>query len=254
MNKLLCGVVVLSGLLFMLVPIAPAAAGGYLPDPTPFGPQRTHEPDVAGPANIDSVVATVRKDGGSARGIEVTLDRHSRTATGEKPAAARRFVFLFDRSIRFNSEAFPICTRQVIETRGVAGCPAGSQVGSGRAEFYPQGAADVAVFNTRYANGRRGVLITIPAIGAILENTFEPVVWPYTKNFRWGSDEIIPPDATAPQNRGASTRFLVSFGAARNGRSFVESSAPAGTPLVLGGRSEFVTGQVLTDRGTAIRP
>lgn len=232
----------------------PASATVYSTDPTPFGPQRPYEPAVAGPVNIDSVVATVRKDGGSAQGIEVSIDRYSRTATGEKPAAARRFVFLFDKSIRFNSEAFPVCTRRVIETRGLAGCPAGSKVGSGRAEFYPRGEAEVAVYNTRYTNGLRGVLITIPAIGAILENTFEPVIPPYTKDFRWGSDEIIPPDATAPQDRGASTRFLVSFGAARNGRSFVESSAPAGTPLALGGRSEFVTGQVLTDRGTAVRP
>jgi hypothetical protein len=235
--------------------IATATPASATPtDPAPHGPQRPDESYVDGPANLDTIDVTVRRDGGSRHGITVAFDRRSRTETGEKPAAARRFVFLFDSSIRFNARDFPVCTREVIERQGVVGCPDGSQVGSGRVDIFGLGTTDVAVFNTRYASGMRGMLITVPVAGVILENTFERVSWPYRTEFAWASDEILPPDATPPQDRNASTRFEVTFGATWQGRSFVESVAPAGRTLAFGEWSEFVTGQVVLPRDTAIRP
>lgn len=233
---------------------APAVASDEFPDPAPLGPQRPFEPDVAGPTNISTIELTARPDGAGPRGIEVSLDSHSHTATGEKPASARRHVFLFDRSIRFNAWTFPTCERAVIEQRGVGACPEGSRVGSGRVEPYPTGAADIAVFNTRYPNGMRGMLITIPANGAILENTFEPVSRPYRRDFQWASDEIVPIEPTPPQDRGASTRFQLTLGATYRGHSYMESFAPPGRLLTFGGWSEFVTGEVSLLTGQVPRP
>lgn len=244
----------LAAMIIALLATAAPASATDIPDPAPRGPQRPYEPDVAGPTNINTVELTARRDGGSPRGIEVSLDSHSRTATGEKPAAPRRHVFLFDSSIRFNSGAFPTCARAVIEQQGIAHCPEGSRIGSGRVEFYPSGAAELAVFNTRYLNGMRGMLITIPAHGAIFENTFEPVSRPYRRDFRWASDEIIPVDSTPPQNRGASTRFQITFGATYRGHSYLESFAPTGRSLMFGGWSEYVTGQVVLLTGQVSRP
>jgi hypothetical protein len=237
---------------FLLSTLLAATIATTAPHPAPYGPQRPYEPDVAGPVNIETGDITVTK--GSGRGVTVSFDTARRTESGEKPAAPRQFVFLFDNSIRFNTELFPVCQRNTIEQHGVGGCPAGSKVGSGRAEFYPAGAAEVAVFNTRFGNGMRGVLITIPATGTILDNTFEPVVYPYQKDYTWGSHEIIPPDSTPPQYRGVTSAFQVSFGAEYRGRSFVESSAPAGRTLRFGVWGEYVTGQVLLGEQTVSRP
>ncbi|WP_202996821.1 hypothetical protein [Paractinoplanes lichenicola] len=208
---------------------------------------------VPGPQNLDTLTVATRPDGGTRRGVVISFDRTSRTATGAKPAAATQFVFLFDRSVSFDPAKFPTCARAVLEADGPDGCPPGSQVGRGAATSYPSGTADVLVFSTRYANGLRGVLITVPANGVILENTFERVTGPYGKDFRWASDELLP-SALPPAERGATTRFQVSFGAASTdpyGRthSFAERRGPAGT---FGLWSRFTTGQVLllTDRTT----
>lgn len=160
-------------------------------------------------------------------------------------------MFLFDRSIRFNPLAFPTCSRAQL---AAAACPTGSKVGAGRAEFYPTGAAEVAVYNTRFPNGMRGVLITIPATGTVLDNTLEPVVGTYQRNYTWGLHEIVPPDATPPELRGSTTRFLVTFGASWRGRDFVESHAPVATQLNLGIWSHYVTGQVTLTEGRTPRP
>jgi hypothetical protein len=229
---------------------APSAATPALPDPAPGGPAHPVEPEVEGPANIDTLDAAVRPDGGTRDGILVTFDRRSSTASGEKPAAPGRFVFLFDKSISFHPEHFPTCDRETIETAGPAACPPESLVGTGRAETYGQdGAAEVKVFNTTYKGDGRGVLITIPATGAIFENTLEQVSVPYRPDYRWAFDELIVPSSTSPQERPASSRFTVEFGATReaNGTtySFAESTAPPGRSLDFGLWSRFVTGQVV---------
>ena len=112
--------------------VAPASASGY-PHPAPFGPQRPDEPTVPGPDNIESGTAYVERLGA---GVSVTFDGHRATTTGEKPAAPREFVFLFDNSIRFNPLAFPTCSRAQL---AASACPPGSKVGGGHAVFYPRG-------------------------------------------------------------------------------------------------------------------
>lgn len=156
-------------LLGALTAPAGAAAYGPPPDPAPGGPQRPYEPDVPGPRNIDALAATVTPDGATARGVRVAFDRTSRSETGGAPAGARRFVFLFDDSIRFRPESFPVCARSVIEEKGVTACPEGSRVGRGTSHVYPEGTAEVLAFNTRYANGSRGALVVIPASRTVLE-------------------------------------------------------------------------------------
>lgn len=184
---------------------SPAAA--TLAHPAPLGPQRPYEPAVPGPTNLESGTAEVTRLG---NGVAITFDGHRSTPTGAKPAAPREFVFLFDNSIRFDPLAFPTCSRAQL---AASACPTGSKVGTGRAEFYPAGAAEVAVYNTKFANRMRGVLITIPATGTVLDNTLEPVVGTYQRNYTWGLHEIVPPDATPPAERGSTTRFVVTFGA-----------------------------------------
>ncbi|MGP4019926.1 hypothetical protein [Saccharopolyspora sp. 5N708] len=233
------------------------ASAGNHPVPTPDGPTPPDEPIVEGPVNIDSIAVSVRPDGGSPLGIEIGFDRTSRTESGAKPAPANRFVFLFDKSIRFNPEKFPTCARADFEAGGPDACPPGSKVGSGQAVIYPDTSAEVAVFNTRYDNGMRGVLITIPATGAVLENTFETVVDPYRADYRWASDELLP-SPLPPLERSATTRFQVSFGAttsdATGTHSFVESFAPPRHELRFGVWSRFVTGQVVVPTARADRP
>jgi hypothetical protein len=223
---------------------APHATPHPAPHPAPFGPQRPPEPYVPGPDNIEEGVATVVPDGGSADGVTITFDAVRYTESGEKPAAPRQFVFLFDRSVRFNTTAFPTCDRAAIEAGGTAACPPGSLVGTGRAGFYGGGEARVEVYNTRFPNGMRGVLITIPAAGTILDNYLEHVVPPYRGRYDLGLHEIIPVDDTPPEQRAVTSSFAVSFGAVHNGRSFLESRAHESRPLRLGVWSEYVTGQV----------
>jgi hypothetical protein len=226
---------------------APASAAVF-PHPAPFGPQRPYEPAVPGPDNIESGTAYVTPLGD---GVAVTFDGHRATATGEKPAAPREFVFLFDNSIRFNPLAFPTCSRaQLAESA----CPPGSKVGGGRAEFYPSGTAEVVVYNTRFPNGMRGVLITIPATGTVLDNTLEPVVGGYQHKYTWGLHEIIPLSDIPPAERGSTTSFLVTFGATWRGRDFVTADAPTGSQLNLGVWSHYVTGQKTLTEGRTLMP
>ncbi|WP_221639362.1 hypothetical protein [Nocardia bhagyanarayanae] len=194
---------------------------------------------------------------GTLTGVSVHFDRASRTETGQKPAAANQFVFLFDRSIRPNPHRFPSCSRAVLATNGVAACPAGSKVGTGVADFYPEGRVQVVVFNTVHPSGESGVLITIPATGAILENTFEPVADAYRGEYGWGSDELLP-SPLPPDQRGATVRFQVSFGATytdeHGTHSYLESFALPGQQLRFGLWSRFVTGQTILPTATAPRP
>lgn len=238
----------LAGAALALVMATPATATSDPPHPAPLGPQRPYEARVDGPVNIEGGYAEVERLG---TGVSVTFDGLRHTESGEKPAASREFVFLFDRTIRFNPLAFPTCSRAQL---AAAACPAGSKVGAGLAEFYPAGSAEVAVYNTRFPNGMRGVLITIPATGTVLDNTLEPVVGTYQRNYTWGLHEIIPPDATPPELRGSTTRFLVTFGASWQGRNFVESHAPVGRQLNLGIWSHYVTGQTTLTEGRTPRP
>ncbi|MEX5638116.1 hypothetical protein, partial [Parafrankia sp. FMc2] len=221
--------------------------GRGAPDPAPAGPQRPAEATVGGPENVDGLQVSVAR-AGSPAGVEVTFDRTSRTADGSPvPAAARRFVFLFDEKLRFNPSAFPTCSRETVDTHGVEACPAGSRVGSAQAS-YPDGSqASAVAVNSRVA-GRAGVVLAFPSTGAVLEQTLEPVSAPYRGRYRWALDELLPPTSTPPQDRPGTTRFVITFGAVTSagGRpvSYVDSTDPRGVHR-FGLWSEFVTGQVL---------
>ncbi|WP_021598826.1 hypothetical protein [Actinomadura welshii] len=230
---------------------APAAAATTPPDPAPGGPQRPFEPDVAGPRNLDSLQVTATK--GEGRSVTVAFDRRSRTAEGTVPAGARRFVFLFDRAISFNPQAFPTCARTVITEDGPDACPPGSQVGSGIGTSFDGTEQPVLVFNTRVGS-LPGVLVVLPETNVVLEQTFERVSTPYRGTYRWTLDEILPPTSVPPQDRAGTSRFRLAFGATthRHGRpiGFAETSARPGTPMRFGLWSEFVTGQVVLPTST----
>lgn len=49
------------------------------------------------------------------------------------PYATRKAVITFDRNVKFNNGKFPTCSAATIATKGDAGCPAGSKVGTGNA-------------------------------------------------------------------------------------------------------------------------
>lgn len=228
-------------------------SGQAYPHPTPFGPQRPYEPDVAGPENIDTGSVTYAEDGGSPFGVTISFASLRSTPTGVEPAAAREFVFLFDRSVHFNLYLFPVCDRSVIEKQGAAACPEGSRVGSGRAVFYRGGESEVLVFNAAFDKGRRGVLIHLPAAGVILENTLERVVGEYRDDYGWGLNEILPVNDTPPQERPSTKEFYVTFGGVHKGQSFVRSLARLGAELSVGVWSEYVTGQTTLVEGTVTR-
>ncbi|MEV4803163.1 hypothetical protein AB0K18_24410 [Nonomuraea sp. NPDC049421] len=227
---------------------APAAAADVaaFPDPAPGGPQRPYEPDVEATRNIDALSVTATR--GAGRSVTIAFDRRSRAGTGEIPAAARRFGFLFDRSVSFNPEAFPTCARTLIEQKGVGACPAGSRIGGGRGEFPSGEPQEVHAFNTRIGRSP-GVLVVMPASNVILEQTLERVTSPNRKDYRWALDEIVPPTSIPPQERVGTTRFRLSFGATRrhHGRTigFAETTARTGGELRFGLWTEFVTGQIL---------
>ncbi|WP_228713594.1 hypothetical protein [Prauserella endophytica] len=94
----------------------------------------------------------------------------------------------------------------------------------------------------------------IPATGAILENTFEQVVGDYREDYRWGLNEIVPPNDIPPQDRASTSEFAVTFGGVHKGRSYVQSLARPGAEVSAGVWSEYVTGQVTLNEGTTIRP
>ncbi|MFJ6571237.1 hypothetical protein ACIQNU_27865 [Streptomyces sp. NPDC091292] len=236
---------------------AVGAAGGPPPDPAPGGPQRPYEPDVEGPRNVDSLTAEVTAYGGEygggygggSRGVGVTFDRTSRAEPAGPPAAARRFVFLFDKALTFRPESFPTCARGTIEEGGTGACPAGSLVGRGTSHAYPEGTAEVRAYNTRHANGMRGALVVVPANGTILELTWERVTPTYQRlGYAWALDEILPATAVPPAERVGTSRFELTWGAKWGDRSFAHlnregAGAGAGGPLRLALWSHFVTGQ-----------
>ncbi|MFW6719406.1 hypothetical protein ACHZ98_04380 [Streptomyces sp. MAR4 CNY-716] len=234
-----------------LTPPAQAASPAAPPDPAPGGPQRPYEPDVEGTDNVDTLDVTATR--GPGRSVTVAFDRRSRAADGEVPAGARRFVFLFDRSVSFRPESFPTCARAVVEADGVAACPPGSLVGEGLGNWPDGSEHDVAVVNTR-VDGTPGVLVVIPGTDSILEQTFERVRDPYRGDYRWAADEIVPPGPVPPGERAGTTRFQLSFGATREHRGrtvgFVETTARPGDRLEFGLWSEFVTGQVVLPTAT----
>ncbi|MEU6714541.1 hypothetical protein ABZ897_23995 [Nonomuraea sp. NPDC046802] len=235
-----------------LAALAPAALADAEPvDPAPSGPQRPHEPDVDGTRNIDSLTVTATK--GQGRSVTVDFDRRSRAETGQIPAGARRFVFLFDRSVSFNPDAFPTCARSVVEKDGVNACPEGSHVGSGRGEFPTGEPQEVFAVNTKIGN-LPGVLVVIPGNGVILEQTLERVSLPYSRDYTWALDEILPPNDTPPEQRAGTTRFQLSFGATRQhqGRTigFAETTAKPGEKLKFGLWTDFVTGQTILPTST----
>ncbi|MEV0781191.1 hypothetical protein [Streptomyces sp. NPDC050428] len=239
---------------------ATGAATAAPSDPAPGGPQRPYEPDVPGPRNIDTLSVAVTPDGGTRRGVRVGFDRTSRSDAGGAPAGARRFVFLFDESLDFRPDAFPVCAREVIETAGVDGCPDESQVGRGTSHVYPEGTADVVAFNTRHANGLRGALVVIPASGTILELTWERVTAEYRqRGYGWALDEILPVTAVPPQDRAGTLRFQLEWGATRRagdgrGVSFAQLAGERDEKLRFGLWSWFVTGQIALPRATAVPP
>ncbi|WP_326794746.1 hypothetical protein OG946_03805 [Streptomyces sp. NBC_01808] len=235
-----------------LTPLAQAAApAASPPDPAPGGPQRPYEPDVEGTDNIDTLDVTATR--GPGRSVTVAFDRRSRAAEGTTPAGARRFVFLFDRSVSFRPDSFPTCARAVVEADGVAACPPGSLVGEGLGTWPDGSEHDVSVVNTR-VDGTPGVLVVIPGVGSILEQTFERIRDPYYGDYGWAADEILPPSPVPPGERAGTTRFQLSFGATREdgGRTvgFVETTARPGDKLRFGLWSEFVTGQVVLPTAT----
>lgn len=246
---------VLAGAALLTLP-AQAAGSAAPPDPAPGGPQRPYEPDVEGTDNVDSLDVTATR--GPGQSVTVAFDRRSRAAEGTTPAAARRFVFLFDRSLSFRPESFPTCARAVVEADGPAACPSGSLVGEGLGTWPDGSEHDVTVVNTR-VDGTPGVLVVIPGVDTILEQTFERVRDPYYGDYRWAADEILPPSPVPPQERVGTTRFQLSFGATREHRGstvgFVETTARPGDKLRFGLWSEFVTGQVVLPTATApLRP
>jgi len=245
-----------------LLAVSTLIAGAWLPDPAPYGQQRPYEPDVAGPKNLDRLDVTVtRNDASSGKGVTVAYDRHSRTAEGVTPAAARRFVFLFDKSISLNNKDFPTCASAVVREQGPDACPADSQVGGGTSTNLQGQTTPVYLLNTQYANGDYGLIVSIPAAGVLLEQTLEQAATPYRPAYKLAIDEIIPVSSTPPQQRAGTSRFELSFGATRtitnpDGTtrtvSLVESTAPAHGRLNFSLWSHFVTGQTVlpTDNPT----
>ncbi|MFI0445049.1 hypothetical protein [Actinomadura sp. 6N118] len=231
----------------------PAGAGTTPPDPAPGGPQRPYEPDVNGPQNLDTLSVSVTRHAG--RSVTVGFDRRSRTASGVMPAAPRRFVFLFDRSLTFHPEAFPTCARSVIETSGPDACPAGSRIGGGIGTAYDGRESPVLAFNT-WVGALRGLLVVLPESGVVLEQTFERVSGPYRDRYRWALDEIVPPTPAPPEQRAGTSRFRLSFGATTRDRGrpvgFVETTR--GGKLGFGLWSEFVTGQVVLPEWQTLTP
>lgn len=240
-----------------LLAVSMLISGAWLPDPAPSGAQRPYEPDVTGPKNIDRLDVTVtRNDASSGKGVTVAYDRHSRTAEGVTPAAARRFVFLFDKSITLNNKAFPTCASAVIRDQGPAACPAGSHVGGGTSTNLQGQTTPVYLLNTKYANGDYGLIVSIPATGVLLEQTLEKASTPYRPRYRLAIDEIIPVSSTPPEQRAGTSRFQLSFGATRTlgtkTVSLVESTASNHRRLNFALWSHFVTNQTVlpTDNPT----
>ncbi|WP_307874722.1 hypothetical protein [Frankia nepalensis] len=187
----------------------------------------------------------------------MTFDRHSRTADGATPAAARRFVFLLDSSIRLNPDAFPICTRETVQAAGVAACPPESVVGSATGSYQDGSQVQAVAVNSQIAGGP-GILLAFPTTGLILEQTLERVSPPYQSTYTWAIDELLPPTATPPRDRPGTSRFVITFGAVthHDGRtvSYLETADPR-CAHHFGLWSEFVTGQVVlpTDQTTPTR-
>jgi hypothetical protein len=254
--RMKCLTTVLVAVAAAVLPVLPvtAHADAVPSDPAPGGPVRPYEPDVTGTRNIDDLEVTATR--GAGRSVTLAFDRRSRAATGQVPAAARRFVFLFDRSVSFHPEAFPTCAREVIEERGVGACPAGSRIGGGRGEFPTGEPQEVHAYNTR-VGALPGVLVVMPESGVILEQTLERVTAPYRGDgYRWALDEIVPPSDVPPQDRAGTTRFQLSFGATTTHRGrtvgFAETTARPGSGLRFGLWTEFVTGQTILPEDRAV--
>ncbi|WP_419998918.1 hypothetical protein [Streptomyces boninensis] len=230
----------------------PASAHDDIPDPAPHGPQRPYEDQVDGPRNADGLSAAISAVPEVRGGVRVRFERTSAAASGpeERPAPVRRFVIMFDKSVRLNTWAFPACDLEALRADGPSACPEASRIGGGEYVPWtppsrpPSDSAEVFVFNGRSA-GRPALYVW--TAGTTLVQTVENVVGGYRKHLGTGLDEILPVSATPPLERAVSAKFVLDFGATTtvHGRpvSFLSTTPRPQKPYRFGYWTEFVTGQ-----------
>jgi hypothetical protein len=93
--------------------------------------------------------------------------------------------FLFPKEFTFNTKLFKTCSKSMLGSEGVAGCPKGSQIGEGTADA-TLGPGDVPLFfkTTFFNAGGTKLVIHLQAVNASgqpLEGTYESPTGTFTK-------------------------------------------------------------------------
>jgi hypothetical protein len=159
----------------------------------------------------------VRQPKGKPWEVNLLLGATLDLTDGGTPEPVQNMHFQFTNGARVNSDAFKTCTVQVLEKRGPSACPAGSQIGAGKAIAEALNLvinANIRIFNgPGKVNNRQLIVwakaIEIPTIVLTLPGTLKKT----SGKYGWDLQLPIPRIPTIGDDNDASvTKFEVKVG------------------------------------------
>jgi hypothetical protein len=182
---------------------------------------------------LDIAAELIRQPVGKPWVVNLTLGAQLGMADGSVPEPVNHMRISFTRGAKVHSEAFAVCTMEVLTQRGPPGCPSGSRLGEGKATAnaletaFP---ATIAVFNGPGTTSKRKILIYARALGTVVI----PLTGTLTKTpgrFGWVLDLPVPRIRTVGDLDAAITDFEVTVGGfGKKGVPFIEAPTSCAKP------------------------
>lgn len=180
----------------------------------------------------------VRQPKGKPWEVNLLLGATLDLTDGGTPAPVQNMHFQFTNGARVNSDAFKTCTAQVLEKRGPSACPAGSQIGAGKAIAEALNLvinANIRIFNgPGTVNNRQLIVwakaIEIPTIVLTLPGTLKKT----SGKYGYTLDVPVEP-IRAPGDEASITSFNVKVGGfgklkGKKGVPFIEAPTSCKAP------------------------
>ena len=187
-------------------------------------------------SQLDVEATLINQPVGRAWAIDLGIKASFGTPDGGPPAPLKRMVIRFPHA-SLNDGRFPTCTAAVVERKGGARCPKGSQIGRGTAVAdvrplltYPIDAT-IKVFNGPKRDGGRVLIFETSVTQVPVHLALVGMLKKASGRYGYVLTMDVPPLRTVPgANPAAIGRFDVTVGARRRGTSFLEAprSCPRG--------------------------
>jgi hypothetical protein len=172
---------------------------------------------VAHAAVTESVEFTIKVAKGDKKkrfgGLTVRTTFTVRDDTGVKPIPLTKTTLRFPKGAKVNARFFKKCSRSALESRGPAGCPSASRIGSGTAigdarPIIADVKTKITMFNGQPSNGNPTILIyAVPDISSPL--TIQAVLKRQRSgNYGYVLEADVPTIPTLPGQPNASVTFF----------------------------------------------